>query len=70
MEKSPFYRESGVTPDGARPKLKHPSKGRKRNHRDSVSKRRANAEQPKPHVVPKGTLRGVAGPVEGLIKGN
>jgi hypothetical protein len=31
-----------------RPELKHLSRGRKRNHRDSVSKRRAKAEQPKP----------------------
>ncbi len=34
--------------DGERPELKHLSKGRKINQRDSVSKRRAKAEQPKP----------------------
>ena len=49
MEKSThFYEELTRKRSGEHPELKHLSKGRKRNQRDSVSKRRANAEQPKP----------------------
>ena len=51
MGKPPLNEESGVTPDGERPELKHLSKGRKINQRDSVSKRRAKAEKPKPCTV-------------------
>ena len=35
-------------PDGVRCELKHLSNSRKRNQRDSVSKRRAKAEESKP----------------------
>ena len=40
-----------------RPELKHLSRGRKRNYKDCVSKRRAKAQKPKPWSQD----RGVAG---------
>ncbi len=53
-----------------RPELKHLSKGRKINLRDSVSKRRAKADQSKPDCASQEVRGGVAGCAEGLHGGN
>ena len=42
---------------GARSELKHLSRDRKRNQRDSVSKQRAKAEEPKPLCVAHANLK-------------
>ena len=63
---NPLFMRTPAKRGGERPELKHLNKGRKINHRDSVSKRRANAEQPKP----KSQDLGVAGQAEGLTDGN
>lgn len=55
MGKPPLYEEPARKRGRERSELKHLSRSWKINQRDSVSKRRANAEQPKPHLC------GVAG---------
>jgi len=47
--------------------VKHLSTRRKRNHRDSVSKRRANAEEPKPWVAIPTGLWGCSGVTPGSL---
>ncbi len=65
MGKPLLYGESAVRRDGARPELKHLSRDRKRNHRDSVSKQRAKAEQPKPRRK----AMGLRGPPQAIDRG-